>query len=69
MPGPVDDSDCRPTCVPPLEEVLRQLGQDHVDAHFAMEKRIPRTEAEAMYHLDAALAALRLARAIAGADR
>jgi len=64
--GPVDDRDRRTTWVPPLQHVLEELAQNHVDAHFAMEERIPPTDPEATYHLEAALAALRLTRAIGG---
>jgi|HubBroStandDraft_6_1064221.scaffolds.fasta_scaffold14002_3 hypothetical protein len=57
---------CR-ECVPPLEEVLRTSLRAHVDAHLALTAAgVSPQDPEALGHLDAAHAALQLARELAG---
>jgi hypothetical protein len=54
-------------CVPPLEDVLRVLLRAHVDANLALTAAgASPQDLEAMHHLDAALAALNVARRLAG---
>jgi hypothetical protein len=63
----VDDLEHCRECVPPLEEVLRAGLRDHVDAYLALTAAgVSPRDPEAMRHLDAAQAALHLARQLAG---
>jgi hypothetical protein len=64
---PVDDREHCRGCVPPLEEVLRASLREHVAANLALTAEIaPPYDPEAMYLLDTALAALHVARQLAG---
>jgi hypothetical protein len=64
---PVDDREHCRGCVPPLEEVLRAQLRQHLDANLALTATgASLRDPEALYHLDAALAALTVARQVAG---
>jgi hypothetical protein len=63
----VDDHEHCATCVPALEEVLRASLRAHLDANLSLTAAaVSLQDPEAMHHLDAALAALHLARQLAG---
>jgi hypothetical protein len=63
----VDDAEHCATCVPPLEEVLRLQLRGHLDANLSLTGAgVSPQDPEAMRHLEAALAALHLARQLAG---
>jgi hypothetical protein len=64
---PVDDREHCRGCVPPLEKVLWAQLRTHVDANLALTAAgASPQDPEALGHLEAALAALHLARQFAG---
>jgi hypothetical protein len=64
---PVDGHEHCRGCVPPMEERLRAVLRAHVDANLALTAAgVAPQDPEAMHHLEAALAALHVARHLAG---
>jgi len=63
----VDDLEHCRDCVPAMEEVLLDQHREHVDANVALSETVSPQDPEALYHLDAALAVLHVARLLAGA--